>query len=181
MGIFNIFGKKKEEPSYDPNNVTVHDLDFNFIIEYDLKSWKVEEVFEFDWGSNNFSKEYKINSGDEIAYLHVSDDGGLQLTLTKEIKIRKLDEDLVDTIVKTEKALNKLHWEGEKYFLDSESTGYSKDLSKSTNDWEELISFEYYNDEETKIISITQWDERSFEAYAGIVISEFEISSIIPA
>jgi len=180
MGIFDIFKKKKEEPSYDPNNITVLDLDFDFILEYDLKSWKVEEVYEYDWGNNNFTKEYKINSGDDVAYLHVADDNGIKITLTKEIKIRKLDEDLVDTIVKTEKALSKLHWEGDKYFLDSDTAGYFRDCGKDTNDWEELISFEYYTDDESKIISITQWDERNFDAFAGVTVKEFEISNIIP-
>ena len=181
MGLFDIFKKKEQEPSYDPSNITVHDLDFGFILEYDLKSWRVEEVYEYDWGNNHFSWEYMINSGDDRAFLHVSDNAGTELTLTREIKIRKLDEDLVDVIIKTEQAPSKLFWEGEKYFLDADSAGYCKDHSDNSNSWDELISYDYYNEDEDKIISITQWDERNFEAYAGKVLKNFEISNIIPA
>ena len=180
MGLFDRF-KKKEEPSYDPSNITVHDLDYGFILEYDLKSWKVEEVYEYDWGNNNFSWEYLINSGDEKAFLSVSGDNDLNLTLTKQIKIRKLDEDLVDIITKTEKAPSKLFWENEKYFLDEDSAGYCKDHSNKSNTWDELISYDYFNEEEDKIISITQWDDRNFEAFAGIVLKEYQIENIIPS
>lgn len=180
MGLFDIF-KKKEEPKYDPNNITVKDLDYGFILEYDLKTWKVDSVFEYDWGGHYFTKEYLLNSGDDKIYLSVDDNDGMHLTVTKEIKIRKLDEDLIDIIVKTEKAPSKLYWEEEKYFFDEENTGYCRDHKNGTNDWDELISFEYYNEDETKIISISQWDDRNFESFAGIVIKEYEISNILPA
>ncbi|MCR9250127.1 MAG: DUF4178 domain-containing protein [bacterium] len=180
MGLFDMF-KKKEKLSYDPNNVKVTDLDFNFILDYDMKSWKVTEVWEYDWGDNNFTWEYKIDAGDDAAFLHVDDDVQLTLTLTRPVKIRKIDEDLVETIVKDEKPPNKLFWEGEKYYLDTDSAGYCKDHSKETNDWEEFIMWDYYNEDETKVLSITQWDERNFDAYAGEVVQEFQIENIIPA
>ncbi|MEM9338692.1 MAG: DUF4178 domain-containing protein [Bacteroidota bacterium] len=174
------FLKKKKEPSYDVTNLSLNDLDFGFIVDYDMKSWVVKEVYEYDWGSNNFSKEYKIDSGDEVAFLSIEDDGELFITLTKAIKIRQIDEDISDTIVETKKAPKKIHYEGVKYFLDSDSAGYFRDCSKETKDWEELISWEYYDENEEKIISITQWDERTFDASAGIVLKPYQFSNIIP-
>lgn len=178
--MFDFFKKKKEEPSYDVTNLTLKDLNFGFIFDYDLKSWVVKEVYEYDWGSNNFSKEYKIDSGDEVAFLSIEDDSELNITLTKAIKIRKIDEDFVEEIVKNEKAPSKIHYEGVLYYLDAESAGYFRDCAKETNDWEELMAWEYYDENEEKIISITQWDERTFDAYAGIVLESHEFSNIIP-
>jgi len=43
-----------------------------------------------------------------------------------------------------------------------------------------MISFEYLNDEEDKILSITQWDEETFEASIGIVLQSHEISNLLP-
>ena len=42
------FFKKKKEPEYDITNITIHDLDFGFILDYDLKSWVVKEVYEYE-------------------------------------------------------------------------------------------------------------------------------------
>ena len=69
MGIFDLFKKKEKAPKYDVTNLKVTDLDQGFIFDYDMKSWVVKEVYEYDWGSNNFSHEYKVDSGDEVAFL----------------------------------------------------------------------------------------------------------------
>ena len=61
--MFNLF-KKKQEPTYDVTDLKITDLDVGFIFDYDLKSWVVREKYEYDWGGNNFSHEYKVDSGD---------------------------------------------------------------------------------------------------------------------
>ena len=178
MGLFDIF-KKKQEPDYNPLNVTVRDLDEGFIFDYNLKSWVVKEVYEYDWGNNNFTKEVLADSGDEKIYLGVEEDGDLFLTISKPEKIRKIDEDLVDKIVDEGKPPKKLDFEGVKYFFDEDSAGYFHNKTKGGDDWEELVSFEYYNDDEDKLINITQWGDRDFEASVGVVVKEYEISNII--
>ena len=174
------FFKKKKEPEYDVTDLKITDLNVGFFFDYDLKSWTVREKYEYDWGNNNFSHEYKIDSGDDVAFLSVEDDGNLNLAIFRPLKIRKIDEDVADEIVKNEKAPRQIHYDGEKYFLDSDTAGYFRDCAKKSEDWEELISFEYLNEDETKIVSITQWDEQNFEASAGISIEDYHISNIIP-
>ena len=65
--------------------------------------------------------------------------------------------------------------------LEEDAAGYFRDLSKETEDWEALVSWEYLNDEATKVLSITQWDIRNIEASAGLVLKEFQFSNIIPS
>ena len=181
MGVFDFFKKKEKEPEYDITNMSVKDLDQGFIVDFDMKSWQVKEVYEYDWGNNNFSKEYMIDSGDEVLYLSVENQGELFLTVSKNIKMRKLGEDIIDKTIKKERPPKKLELDGIEYYLDTDVAGYFNDKTKGTDDWEELVCWEYYNDEETLIISITQWGEREFDASAGKVIKEYEISNIIPA
>lgn len=178
--MFNFF-KKKEEPTYDITNLRIKDLSIGFIFDYNLKSWVVKDKYEYDWGHDNFSYEYKIDSGDESAFLSIEDDGELSISLFKSMKIKKIDEDVTDEIVRNKKAPRKIHYKNEKYFLDSDSAGYFRDCSKKNKDWEELIAYEYLNENEDKIISVVQWDEETFEASFGFRIKEFEISNIIPA
>lgn len=179
MGLFD-FIKKKKEPSYDVTNMKVTDLAKGFVFEYNLKNWVVKEVYQYDWGKNNFTKEYLIDAGDEKAYLSVENLGELYMTVTKDIKIQKLGDGLRENISKTNKAPETLEYNGETYYLDEDSAGYFNDITKGTDDWEELVSFDYLNEEETKCLSIAQWDERNFDAVAGVVIKEYEISNIVP-
>ncbi len=180
MGLFDFLKKKEEPPKYDVTNMKVTDLDEGFVFEYNLKSWVVKEVYKYDWGKNNFTKEYLIDAGDEKAYLSVAEEGELYLTVTKDIKIQKLGNGLRENISRTNKAPEQLAYEGETYYLDEDSAGYFNDITKGTGYWEELVSFDYLNEEEDKCLSITQWDERNFDASAGLVIKEFEISNITP-
>ena len=69
--MFDFF-KKKKKVSYDVTNLSLKDLDVGFIFDYDMKSWVVKEVYKYDWGNNNYTSEYKVDSGDEVAFLPVS-------------------------------------------------------------------------------------------------------------
>ena len=176
--MFNLF-KKKKEPEYDVTNLTVKDLNYGFIFDYDMKSWVVKEVYKYDWGGNFFTKEYKIDSGDEVAFLGVEDDAELTISFAKSMKMRKIEEDVFEAITEQKKAPSKIHYKEETFYLDEDSAGYFRDLAEDRA-WEELIAYDYLNEDETKFISLTQWDERTVEAYTGILLKPYQISNIIP-
>jgi len=178
--MFNLFKKKSKEPEYDVTNLNVKDLNYGFIFDYDMKSWVVKELYEYDWGDNNFSKEYKVDSGDDVAFLGIEDDGELTITLAKSIKLRKIEENVFKQITEEKKAPDKIHYDSEVFYLHADSAGYFRDCVKESKDWEELITYEYLNEEETMFVSLTQWDDRTVEAYSGIVIKSYQISNIIP-
>jgi hypothetical protein len=178
--MFDFF-KKKKEPGYDVTNLSLKDLNVGFIFDYDIKSWVVKEVYKYDWGNNNFTSEYKVDSGDEVAFLHIADEGELEISLSKSIRISKIDEAITDEIEKNEKPPRKIHYSEELYYLEEDAAGYFRDLSKETEDWEELVTWEYMNDEATKVLSITQWDIRNIEASAGLILKEYQFSNIIPS
>ena len=177
--MFNPF-KKKKELAYDVTNLSVNDLDIGFVFDYDMKSWVIEEMYEYDWGNNNFSKEFKVNSGDDVAFLSVEDDGDINMSLMKTIKMRAIEENVLDEITKNKKPPQLIHYEKEVYALENDSAGYFRDCAKKTEDWEELITWEYFNDEEDKIVCFTQWDEHNVDASAGVVVELHQVSEIIP-
>lgn len=175
---FNFF-KKKKEPDYDPLNIRVTDLKLGFIFEYDLKSWEVLEEYTYDWGDNYFSKEFKISSGADIMFLSVDEDDIIELTLQKKIKLSSIDGDIEGEIIKHKMPPKKIIYKGVDYYRDSESPGYFK-VEHTEKDWLEFISWNYYNEEEDRVLTIEQWDDREFEASYGKVIKEYEISGITP-
>ena len=179
MGLFDRF-KKKEEPKYDVTNLSVLDFDQGFVFDYNLKSWVIKEVYQYDWGKNNFTSEYKIDAGNEVGFLSVADEGELYISFSKPIKIQQLGEGLREQIRKNERAPERLVYEGVTYYLDEDSAGYFNDKTKGTNDWEELVSFDYLDEEEKLCLNITQWDDHNFEASAGVMVKPYEISNITP-
>ena len=157
----------------------VTDLKKGFVFDYDLSTWEVLEEYQYDWGDNYFSSEYKISNGTETCYLSVEEDDEVQLSISGKVKIRVIDENLPDYISKHEKAPSSLIYQGVKYFLEKESPGYFRGEGKP--DWTELISWDYEDEKGEKILTVEQWGEFEFEASAGKMIKEFEISNILPA
>lgn len=174
------FLKKKEKIAYDVTNLTVNDLAVGFVFDFDGKSWVVKEAYEYDWGSNNFSKEYKVDAGDEVAFLSVEDDGDIKLSMAKEIKTRLIDEDVLGEFKKYEKPLRQIHYNNESYFLENDSAGYFNKTGADDGDAEELVAYEYFNEAGDKLVSITQWDEYNIDAAAGDVIQLHHITDILP-
>ena len=83
MGLFNFRKKKNSGPDYDPNNIKITDLQAGFLLDYDLKTWKLTEMYEYDWGNSYFTREFLLDAGDDQVYLHVDPNDDMFLTVTK--------------------------------------------------------------------------------------------------
>mgnify|MGYP006275896451 CR=1 FL=1 len=178
MGLFDRFKKDKRE--YDVTNMRVTDLNENFIFEYDLKTWKVEEVYKYDWGDEFFSFEYKVSTESETRFLSVEEDDELLLVMSQKANIRKINEDLPEKLA-AENPPKKFEYDDKVYYLEEESPGYFCNLTKEKNTWVEFISWSYLSENEEELITVEQWDEKEFEASIGQIIKPFEISNILPA
>ncbi len=179
MGLFDIF-KKKEERHYDPNNIKITDLRKGFFVDYDMKTWQVTAEYEYDWGSNFFTYEYKLDSGDESVFLTVAEDDELEMFVCKKVNVRAIDEDLPEFIEKNEFPPKKLTYKGVTYFKDSENAGYFRDLSTKDDEGAEFISWDYFDESQKLVLSIEQWGEREFDAAYGKMAKEFEFSNFVP-
>ena len=178
MGLFDRF--KKNKSAYDVTDMQVTDLDKGFVFEYDLKSWEVQEVYKYDWGDHFFSYEYKISSGSETRFLSVEDDDELFVVLSQKSNIRKIGEDLPELLA-DEKNPKKIEFDNQPFFLEEEAPGYFCNETKSKDNWVELISWTYINENEDQVVTLEQWGEKEFEASFGKIIKPFEISNILPA
>ena len=178
MGIFDRFKKKKKEQHYDPTNITIRDLAKGYIFEYATETWTVTALFEYDWGNNFYTREFVIKNGNEEKFLHIEDDGGLTVTISEKVKLRKLGEEICDKIDSKRKPPKKINFEGVKYFLDEKSPGYCKEID--AENWEELISYDYLDEEEKKTLCFEQYSDENFEVSKGIIISELSVSNILP-
>lgn len=183
MGFFDdLFGKKdkKKEEETDPLNISLLKMKKGYILDYDLSSWEVKEVYNYDWGDHFFTREYRIFNGTDTRYLHVEEDDELELELTEKVKPSTIDPELPEYVAKHGHPPKKILFRGTEYRLESESPGFFNEEGNE-DQWVEHITWNYYDEEEVKTLSIEQWGEREFEASVGKVLKEFEISNIIPS
>lgn len=178
MGIFDRF--KKKEPTYDATDIRVVDLDKNFIFDYDLSSWIVKSVYEYDWGDDYFTKEFKIENDKEAAFLNIDNDDELILSISKKERLVNIGEDIPDYIVKHKTPPNKIDFQGKTFMLEEENPGYFNDWSEDKDNWIEFISWDYIDKSGEFVLSIEQWGEKKFDASYGKIIKEYEISNIYP-
>jgi len=179
MGLFDFFKKRKDDLGYDPTNIKLLDLQPGFMFDYREKTWVVQSVYEYGWGNNYFSFEFVIDAGDEQSVMSVEErSGGLFVTIEKSVKPRAIDADLPEYILKNEVPPRQLTYEGVTYLYDRESIGSSR--PEGTDEWSDLISWEYYDHSDTKVLCVEQWGENDFEAYVGTVVPESEFTSILP-
>ncbi|CAM1349173.1 DUF4178 domain-containing protein [Tenacibaculum halocynthiae] len=181
MGFFDLFknNKEKEEKHYDPTNIKITDLEKGYLLDYDLETWTVTKMSEYDWGNNFFTREFTIESKGKKRFLHIEDDDELIITLSEELKYRKLGTIVTTYIENNGKPPKEISYQDITYYLDEEASGYYRNVE--AENWEELISFDYLNEDENKCLTIEQWDENDFEASVGKTLKTFEISNILPS
>jgi hypothetical protein len=178
MGVFDFFRKKT--PGYDSTNIRIQDLDVGFVFEYDLSTWEVRDVYEYDWGDNYFTQEYQISNGTETKYLSVEEDDELELSIMDKIKVNSVNEKLLQHLIDYQKPPKSIVFNGIKFHLENESPGYFNHVTKG-DEWEEFRCWNFEDDEGKNMLCIEQWDEKEFEASVGTRIKEFEISNILPS
>jgi hypothetical protein len=177
MGLFDFFKKK---PEYDVTNLKVTDLRKGFVFDYDLSTWIVKEEYEYDWGDEYFSYEFRVENESEAAFLSVEQDDELEISLSRKIRIHELSTDLAEQLRLNQKPPQSIVYNNVTYFQENEAPGYFRNVSKGGKQWEEFISWTYYPKEGKEIIIIEQWGETEFEASVGVMLKEFEISNIMP-
>lgn len=177
MGLFDIFKRRDE---YDITNMRVTDLREGFVFDYDLSTWEVEEMFEYDWGNDYFSWEFKIRNEKETAFLSVDEDDEVEISLAQKVKIASLGSDIYQQLRDNQEPPAEINFKGKKFLLDEERAGYCRNMTRRPKDWEEFVAWTYYEAEDKYILTIEQWDENEFDASYGKLLKEYEISNIMP-
>lgn len=176
MGIFDFFKKNKEEQKLS-EELTFSDLKKGDMVDYFMKSWQVEDVTEYDWGNNVFSREFKLNAGDELIYVEIDEEEDETVAISKDIKMSKIEKGLKQYIIKNDGPPKELEYNGVKYFLSEENLGQCYEPGSS--DFSELVNWIFTDENEENFISFDRWDETDIEASIGEYAKIIEFSNII--
>ncbi len=175
--MFGFFKKKEETPHYDPTNLKPTDLRKGYLLDYELKTWQAVEEYEYDWGNEVFSYEYKLVSSDDTIYLYVEDDE--VLSVSRKIKFAMLPDEVERELLASGKPPKKIVYNGRTYFRGKESMGFFKEVD-DPGESVEFIVWPYEDETEKYILTIEQWGDEDFEASIGHYIKPSEITNILP-
>lgn len=182
--MFDWFNKKNDDNhKFDKSNVGIQHLTIGWYVDYETKTWEVKDHYEYDWGKDFFTDEFKLVAigTNETIYLHIEQDGDntWECTLTNEFNISTMEEDVPAYIIANETAPRKIDYKGKTFFRAEESYGYFRSIQDE--EWDEFVGWDYYDEAEKEILSIEQWDEKDFSAAYGKVVEYDAFTNVLPA
>ena len=170
--MFDFLKNKKDETNHQPTSI--EEVQVGDVIDYYMKSWETQEEGVYDWGNNESSKEFKLNSGDEVLYLSIYEDDELEISVFSKITWSAIDGDLRSTINQYNEPPRELVKDGVKYYLTDNGMARYRSLTKDKG-WSNFAYWDYEDESEDKIVSIESWDG-DFEISAGEYVEPFEFS-----
>lgn len=164
--------------SYDSTNLRVTDLKAGFLFDYDLQNWEVKEEYEYDWGNDFYTQEYKVNCGADEGFLSVEVDDEIELAFFRKVSVVAIDPELTRKVVENEEPPRTIEYKGTTYHRTEESLGHWRNVK--TSNWEQLITWDYEDESGSKYLTIERWGEEEIEVSVGHEVKEYQISNILP-
>lgn len=181
-----ILAKIKEAPR-DPSNMKVNNLTKGSILEYDLKTWKADDMRLFYWTDapedteHQVEKSIDLKSGRDKINMRVrvekNDD---QVPLTKPINVFQVDSRMND-YVKNGKfdPPTVLKVESEDFYREGLKRGFN--INPSDNSYTVFESWDYHNRDKSRILRIEYAGEEDFTAQIGQFVNKYQFENLLPA
>jgi len=178
MSWLDLF-KKKKSPGPDPlTELTPANLQAGYILDYDLKTWKVDACHYYDWGSGDITYEWQLITHDDTVYLEREPDDEDFWSICRKIPISRLGSHIINHIKAHDDPPNTFEFENDTYHL--EETGGGRFFKDSKGPGLELISWSFQTTDGKKFLTIEQWGEDEFEASVGRPVEAYQFSNILP-
>lgn len=180
MGWKDFFRKKDDKLEMDPlKDLILSNLDVGYLVDYDLKTWKVEACHYSDWGAGDITREWQLKSYDETIYLEKESDDEDSWCVTWKIPIGRLGSHITDHIISHDDPPDRITFEGKVYHLEESGGGHFYPNSRGPR--QEFLKWDYEDESGESYLSIIQWGEKDFEATLGKPVEEYQFANILPA
>jgi len=174
--IMNLFKSKQSEIEDTQIDFEIEDLKKGYFLDYDLKTWQVNDFSTYTWdnGVNDF--ESTLFDGKDTLYLTYE-------TVNNASSIyweKKIDDIWVaarnkiranqDMIQETFSFNNKV------YHFAAEGSA----RVKSTKETYTMVNWLFESEDGKHLVSLNKYEDGSIDAYVGIKITNHQISNITP-
>lgn len=161
---------------YDPSNLTPENLEVGFLLDYDLKTWKVIGKNQLDWNDGETELELQLSSDLSKSVLHVEMQGAYHvITISVEVSLSLLGMSAQDFSM--DRANRIIIFEGKEFYLDQTYTG--KYFEGDSNQGKPVLGH-YYLDKSRKFWIRIFKLPNGFVSYIGEEVAPESISEILP-
>lgn len=162
-----LFGKE---------NPSLLKLNKGYTFEYQNILWEITDVYEYDWGRDGRSIEYKILGGTQEAFLEVEDDEGeIIVIFSIDVDKDQLRPDFGPQDFEGEEILAELDYAGRRYRLEEINEGYYKNIA-GMEPSQKLTNYGFYDGEH--FVAIAQWADGEMDYSVGQPINPKKIKNI---
>ena len=177
MNFRKLFGREKEEEEEAYQDYTLDTMKKGYMVDYDLQTWVVTGYTTYDY-DGFLTQEWELRGGDEVRFLErEEEDGEVEWTLTRRIEINQIEEKVIDAILEDGDPPEDITFAKVRYRGAGSGAGIMR--PEGEGEGREFIEWSY-EAEGDQVLSISQWGERDFSAYAGIVVQEYQFTDILP-
>lgn len=176
--IKRLFGIRKAHKGSADTQVDfeVPDLKKGFILDYDFRSWEVEDVVVYTWDNGVKDYEYNITDGKEKKYLNY-ETVGEHLSIYWEANMNDVWSEARRKIRKNEDITeSEFEYKGNTYYYSGEGTAKVKNSVETYH----MQNWLFRNDTDDTLISFNKYEDNSMEVYVGKKLKKHEVSNILP-
>ncbi len=178
MGLTDrLFGKKKADEGPDPlADLVLEKLKVGYLVDYDLQTWQVTSYCRYTFaGKDDSVEEWEITAAGEHRYLERADGAW---SLSRKISIGAIDGDIRRHILDHDDPPARINFKGTAYHLDASYAGSMFPDGKGSG--EDVIRWEFLDEDEMNFVGIEQLSETEFAAAAGFVVEDYQFDHILP-
>ena len=176
MGLRDLFGRKEKDTELDPiADLVLGKLKVGYLVDYDLKTWEVTGYCRYTFDGNTV-EEWEITAGGrEKRYLELADE---HWSLAQKVVIGAIEGDIRRHILREEDPPSRIVYKGKHYYLDNSCAGYM--FPNGEGDGEEVIRWEFLDEDEKSFLGIERWSETELGSAAGFFVQDYEFTNILP-
>lgn len=179
MGLRKWFGGRQDqdqdESAYE--EYSLHTMRVGFLVDYDLKTWQVTGRGSYDY-DGYATEEWELQADGQVCFLERAEENGqAHWTLTRAIGIDEIEGDIAAAIIADGDPPEVVQFAGDEYVGSASEAGlYRKEGAAGER---EFVNWSFEG-KGGQVLFISQWGERTFAAYAGLAVEEYQFTDILP-
>lgn len=180
MGFMDFIKKKMSGSDPDPlSDLTLSKMKKGYYVDYDMKTWQVTAVNRYEWGEDDITWEWQLQSHDDILYLEREFDDVEAWTLSRKVPFGKLDPQVREELIRSDEAPDTILFNGTEYYI--EESGGAHFYADGSQTGRPVFVWDYLDDSEKEILTIEQWGDNDYELAVGTLVEEYQFSDILPS
>ncbi|GEM_PF-6022868 len=181
--IFERRAKRQQETasksSFEMSLFDIESLHTGYLVDYQLKKWKIVGEYEFNRKDGSSEKTFKLFHQDEQIFLHLWKKKDTLISyVTEQVNIYDVDENLAEQIISEDVPFELLTYQNRAYYLESEAEGLMYDLTMDSSGTQAMI-WNYFDGQHRQILRLERFGRADFRVFVGKYVSPFEFSNII--